>query len=105
MTRCRDAAYGVIAGIQNVPGGVAQVIRDGRPIADHELQARYRFTLAVAKSRGWPVGSRHAARPGSCQRPTDENTLTWSSAHGGRANADTHVLDCRSAANPDRTRA
>jgi uncharacterized peroxidase-related enzyme len=48
------AAHTVIAGMQKVPGGVVEAIRDGRPIADAKLEALRRFTAAVVASRGWP---------------------------------------------------
>lgn len=48
------AAHTVIAGMQKVPPGVVDAIRDGRPIADTRLEALRRFTSAVVASRGNP---------------------------------------------------
>lgn len=48
------AAHTVIAGMQKVPPGVVDAIRDGRPIADARLEALRRFTTAVVATRGLP---------------------------------------------------
>lgn len=52
------AAHTVIAGMQKVPAGVVDAIRDGRPIADARLEALRRFAADVAATRGRPAAER-----------------------------------------------
>ena len=55
------AAHSVIAGMQKVPEGVVQAIRNNSPIADGRLEALRRYTSAVVNKRGWPTESDTAA--------------------------------------------
>ena len=48
------AAHSMIAGMQGVPEGVIQALRENTPIKDNKLEALRRFTHSVTETRGYP---------------------------------------------------
>ena len=48
------AAHSTIAAMQKVPAEVIEAVSNGRPIADHKLEALRRYVTETVESRGWP---------------------------------------------------